>query len=76
MEDELLKKMGHFQNKSIIDMSNHQKCYVKLPSNCSDLINSSYFHGLFTSEEAFYNDAYGPTEYRMAAKTGILLCFF
>ena len=75
MEDELLKKMGHFQNKSIIDIQNHQRCYVKLPSNCRDLIDSSYFYGLFTSEEAFYNDEYGATEYRMAAKTGTLLCF-
>ena len=75
MDDELLKKLGHFQNKSIIDNPYHQKCYVKLPSNCGDLFDSSNFYGLFTSKEAFYNDIYGPTNYRLAAKTGTFLCF-
>ena len=53
MDDELLKKIELFQNKSSISISDPQACYAKLPSNCNDLIESSNLYGLFTSVEAF-----------------------
>ena len=53
MESELLEKIERFQNKSSIGVSNPKTCYAKLPSNCSDLTESSNLYGLFTSVEAF-----------------------
>ena len=74
MEDELLKKMELFQNKSAIDTSNQQMCYVKLPSNCIDLMKSSYFHGLFTSKEAFSRGQDVPINRKSAATAGMHIC--
>ena len=75
MEGELLKKMESYHNKSSISISNSGTCYVKLPSDCSDLMNSSLFYGLLTSEDALCKSKSGAINYRTAAETGKCLCF-
>ena len=70
MEEEQLEKIKRFQNKSSIGGSNPKACYAKLPSSCSDLIESSNFYGLFTSVEALCE-----LQTVTSATEGTVLCF-
>ena len=47
-----LKGNENCQYKSEYNSSNSEMCYVALPSNCTDLINSSLYLGFQMSSEA------------------------
>ena len=46
------KPFEHYQNETEENSLEQTKCYVRLPSNCTDLRDSKVFPGLLMSVEA------------------------
>ena len=46
------KPFKHYQNETEENFAEQNSCYVRLPSNCTDLSNSKVYPGLLMSIEA------------------------
>ena len=49
------KPFKHYQNETEENFAEQNSCYVRLPSNCTDLRNSKVYPGLLMSVEALSN---------------------
>ena len=49
------KQFKHIENETEENFAEQNSCYVRLPSNCTDLRNSKVYSGLLMSVKAFSN---------------------
>ena len=49
------KPFKHYQNETEENFAEQSSCYVRLPSNCTDLRNSKLYPGLLMSVKALSN---------------------
>ena len=54
------KPFKHYENETEENVAEQNSCYVRLPSNCTDLRNSKVYPGLLMSVKAFSNLSNGP----------------